>query len=195
MAGLSIQPPMNPRKVAIIATLASLALATNYAMLPLHNVKLMDVIVFVGGFCFGPLVGGLIGVLSWAIYGTLNPAGFSFPVWLATMFAEAIYGVVGGIVKKGFSFDSGDSEHRPQGLYFSFSALGMLLTLAYDIVTNVVFGYVSNWDILVSIIAGFVPFGFVHMLSNAFFFGLGSVPAINAIFKVVGGETSGISKK
>ena len=91
IAGWIIHPTaMNSKRIAIIATLVSLAIATNYAMMPFYNIKLMDIIVFLGGFCFGPLAGALIGVTSWAVYGTLNPLGFSIPVLLATMFSIAV---------------------------------------------------------------------------------------------------------
>jgi len=53
-------------------------------------VKFMGIIVFIGGFCFGPLTGALIGIFSWAVYGTINPHGFVLQAWLATMFSELV---------------------------------------------------------------------------------------------------------
>jgi hypothetical protein len=187
---------MNSQRLAIVALLAALSIGTNYAMISLSNVKLMDLIVFIGGFCFGPLVGASIGITSWAVYGTLNPMGFSFPIWLSTMFSEAIYGVAGAFVRKSLNSEGlgGFKNERVLTCAF-FGILGMFLTFFYDLITNIVFGCVSGWNILFAVIVGFVPFGFVHMVSNAFFFGLGCVPAINAVLKVAGGENSGISKK
>jgi len=187
---------MNSHKLAIITVLVAFSISTNYAMISLSNVKLMDLIVFIGGFCFGPLVGMSIGVISWAVYGTLNPLGFSLPIWLSTMFSEAIYGVAGAAIRKGINqeeFSEFGKERVNAGIFFGI--LGMLLTFAYDIITNIVFGYVSGWNILFALIVGLVPFGLVHMLSNALFFGIGCVPAIKAIFKVVGGEKSDILEK
>jgi len=188
--------PMNSKKVATIVVLSALSIGTNYAMLFLFNVKFMDLIVFVAGFCFGPFVGGLIGILSWAVYGTLNPLGFSLPIWLSTMFSEAIYGVGGGYVKKLLG-SNGSTRVTSNKVYFCvfFGALGMFLTFCYDFITNMVFGYVNNMNILVALIVGFVPFGFIHTLSNAFFFGIGGVPAINTILRVVGGENSVVYKE
>ncbi len=186
---------MNSKKLALIAILAAVSIGTNYAMMPIYNVKFMDLIVFVGGFCFGPLAGASIGVISWAVYGTLNPYGFSLVIWLSTMFSESIYGVAGGILRKNLNLNQLDVSRRDRvniGLFFGM--LGMFLTLLYDIITNVVFGFVSGWNVLFALIMGFM-FGLIHMISNAFFFGLGCRPAINAIFKAVGGENPGISKK
>jgi len=187
---------MNTRKLAVIVTLAALSIGTNYAMISLYNVKLMDLIVFVGGFCFGPLVGASIGIASWAIYGTLNPIGFSMPIWAATMFSESIYGIVGGLVRK--TLDSHKITHprrEPFGVYVFFGTIGLLLTFLYDAITNTVFGYVANMPFLFAILTGFVPFGIIHVMSNVVFFGLGCVPVINAISSVTGGKNVDIPKK
>jgi LytS/YehU family sensor histidine kinase len=187
---------MNSKRLAIIAILAALSIGTNYAMISLYNVKVMDLVVFVGGFCFGPFVGALIGIVSWIVYGSLNPLGFSFPIWLSTMFSEAIYGIAGAFMRKSLS-PKGLRGFKDERVAISiyFGIIGMFLTLTYDVITNIVFGYVSGWNILFAIIVGFVPFGFVHMASNAFFFGLGCVPTINAISKIVGGESHDVSEK
>ncbi len=186
---------MHSKKVATIAILVSLAIATNYAMMPIYNVKLMDIIVFLGGFCFGPLAGALIGVTSWAVYGTLNPLGFSVPILLATMFSESIYGVAGGLVKKSFIGALGEFKKERTSTCVFFGTLGFLLTLIYDAITNVVFGYLYSPSIIVAVIIGFVPFGLVHVISNAFFFGFGCVPAIKALLNFVGVKNLDISEK
>lgn len=187
---------MNSKKLAIIIVLTALSIGTNYVMISLYNVKLMDLIVFIGGFCFGPIVGALIGIISWAVYGTLNPLGFSLHIWLATMFSESIYGVAGAFMRKSLNRDGiNEIINRGVNTCVFFGVFGMFLTFVYDVITNIVFGYVNNWSILFAVIFGFVPFGLVHMVSNAFFFGLGCVPAIKAILNVVGGEKFGISKK
>jgi LytS/YehU family sensor histidine kinase len=187
---------VDSKKLAIIAVLAALSIGTNYAMIYIYNVKIMDLIVFIGGFCFGPFVGASVGMVSWIVYGSLNPQGFSLPIWLSTMFSEAIYGIAGALIRRGIS-STQLTEFRHERVFVSvyFGIIGMFLTFIYDIVTNIVFGYVSGWSILFAVIVGFVPFGFVHMVSNAFFFGLGCVPTINAISKIVGGEERGVSEK
>lgn len=187
---------MNSKRLATIAVLVALSVATNYAMISLYNVKFMDFIVFVGGFCFGPFAGAFIGIASWMVYGTLNPLGFSLHIWVATMFSESVYGIVGALVRRSLSRDSLDEYRKERfSACFFFGVLGMCLTVVYDVITNVVFGYVNNWNVFFALIVGFVPFGFVHMMSNAVFFGLGCVPTISAILKVVGGEKNGITEE
>lgn len=186
---------MNSRKIATIAVMPALAVATNYAMVSLPNVKLMDAIVFIGGVCFGPVAGASIGVLTWAVYGTLNPFGFSFYVWCATMLSEAIYGVAGGLIRKSFERYNRNVKHPPTSVFVFFGVLGVLLTMAYDVITNAVLGQVYNLDVLFAVVSGFVPFGIVHELSNALFFGLGCVPTIRAISRIVGVGKFGIPEK
>jgi len=179
---------MNSRRIAIIAMLSALSIGTNYALLSFFNVKFMDLIVFVGGFCFGPVVGASIGIVSWAIYGTLNPLGFSLPIWLSTMFSETIYGIGGGLVRRIFiSNDLSEFKNDRINIYALFGTFGVFLTFLYDFFTNVVFGYVNGLDALFAVVMGFVPFGIVHAFSNALFFGLGCAPAISIILRFVGG--------
>ena len=175
---------MNTIKIAIIVTFCALSIGTNYAMYGLLNVKLMDFIVFVGGFCFGSVAGVSVGVISWAVYGTLNPQGFVLPILLATAFSETIYGLTGGLLRKGLT-DLTDETWKASVF---FASVGALLTLIYDVITNVVCGLAAGWNVVFAVVVGFIPFGLVHEISNLVFFGVGSVPVISAIRKVVGGE-------
>jgi uncharacterized membrane protein len=187
---------MNPRKIAILALLIAVSVGTNYAMISFYNIKFMDFIVFIGGFCFGPAIGALTGMFSWIVYGTLNPAGFEIRIWLATMFSEAIYGVVGGLISRTMLRDGGNAlKGRARTASIFFGLLGMLLTFGYDLLTNAVSGYIWYESILVGILVGFVPFGLAHVLSNAVFFGMGCVPAIRIINNLTGGKKNGSTTK
>jgi uncharacterized membrane protein len=177
---------MKTTKLAVIISLTALSIATNYALIGVYNVKLMDFIVFISGFCFGPMVGAFVGVLSWTIYGTLNPHGFVLSIWLATMFSETIYGLVGGFLGRNFNSLQLKKEWKEASVFFAI--LGVMSTLIYDVVTNIVFGLSSGINVIIAIFSGFFPFGLVHVVSNAIFFAVGSVPAISAIETITGGE-------
>jgi len=183
---------MNVRKIAIIATFVALCVATNYALVGVPNVKVMDFIVFIGGFCFGPFTGALIGVLSWAVYGAINPYGFVFQVWVATMFSETIYGILGGLLGKNLTSTNFGDERLKLSIFFG--TMGFIMTLIYDLVTNVVFALAVDWPIIVALIFG-IPFAILHEVSNAAIFSVGSIPVIAVLEKVSGGNRFGISKK
>lgn len=174
---------MNTIKISVVATLVALCIATNYALIGVHQIKAMDFIVFIGGFCFGPFAGALIGILTWAVYGTINPYGFIPRVWLATMFSEPIYGVVGGLL--GTSLASSDLDNQRLRLSILLGTTGFVLTVIYDLVTNIVFASVFNQSIIVAIAWG-APSAVLHELSNATIFAVGSFPMIKAIRKITG---------
>ena len=183
---------MDVRRVSIITTLTALCIATNYVLVGIHQVKLMDFIVFVGGFCLGPLAGASIGILSWLIYGTINPYGFVPQVWLATMFSEAIYGLVGGFLGKKFTPINFNGERLRLSIFFG--AIGFISTLFYDLITNVVYASVFSVSIIVAIFFG-APFTILHQVSNAAIFGVSTVPVITVLEKLLGGERVDVSKE
>jgi hypothetical protein len=187
---------MKTRKIALFAILVALSVGTNYALVGVWNVKFMDFIVFVGGFCLGPISGGLMGVLSWAVYGSINPLGFNLYVWFATMATESIYGIAGGIIKRMFKQNTlvGSSDSKINIVIF-FGVVGVLLTMVYDVVNNVVWSQVSGINLILVLIMG-VPFTIAHLASNAVFFSVGTVPVIRAITKMMrGGEKIVDAKK
>jgi len=171
------------RDVCVTAVMTALCVSTSYAMIGLANVKLMDLLVFVSGFGFGPLVGGLVGVLSWCVYGTLNPLGFSLPVLVATSLGEALYGVVGGLLRGvGFRVPGlssiGRLEHWASNL--KVGLLGFLLTFVYDAFTNFVFALSTGEPVLYTFARG-VPFAAMHQASNFAFFFWGGTALIMVI--------------
>lgn len=174
---------MNNFKIAVIICLVALCTATNYALIGLANVKVMDIIVFITGFCFGPLSGALTGILSWTVYGVINPYGFVPQIWLATMFSESIYGIVGGFLGK--NLGSIDLNYKNFSLNILLGAFGFILTLIYDLITNLVYASTFDVPIFISIIL-LIPFSALHELSNALLFGVASVPLIRAIKKLSG---------
>jgi uncharacterized membrane protein len=183
---------MNTIKVSIIATLVSLCVATNYALVSVPNLKAMDFIVFVGGFCFGPFVGAFIGILSWAVYGVINPHGFVPQVWLATMFSETIYGLLGGLLGKNLALTNFNDERFELCVFFG--TMGFILTLFYDLITNVVYASTFGIPIIAAIVFG-APFTIFHQVSNAAIFGAVSIPVIARLKKLSGGKWFGIFEK
>ena len=175
-------------KVSTISALVALCVATDYALIGVYNVKVMDFIVFMGGFCFGPLVGALTGILSWMVYGAINPHGFVPQVWLATMFSESIYGLVGGFLSR--NTDSADFSNRRLQLGAIFGVFGFASTLIYDLITNVVWALTFGVPTIIAIILG-TPFTVLHELSNIAIFVIGSVPLVIAVENLLGAKKFG----
>jgi len=180
---------MKAREACFAALLTAACLATNYALVSVPNVKLMDFLVFASGLLLGPKVGIAVAVLTWAIYGTLNPYGFSLPILLATAASETIYGLAGGFLGR-----YKGREWLEDGLAWSAYKLGVLgfsLTFLYDLFTNLAYAVVFEVPVLLALACG-LYFALVHELSNAAIFAA-CTPALVRIARLLGpvGESSG----
>jgi hypothetical protein len=155
-------------------------IVSNYLLIGIFNVKLMDIIVFSSGFLFGPTVGASVGILTWFVYGTLNPYGFSLPILIATSLMESLYGIVGGLL------GANGSGRMGVGLAVNvkYGIVGFLLTFLYDLVTNIVSGLSAGIPLTVAMIAG-IPFAIAHEGSNAAFFFFGAQPLISAVGRLL----------
>lgn len=188
------QTHMTTRKLSFISVMTALCISSNYLMIGLANVKFMDLFVFVSGYAMGSLSGASVGVLTWLVYGTLNPLGFNLPTLFATCIGESLYGIVGGLSAK-FNLEVSSvssvmvTEKRFWVTNFKVGIVGFLLTFIYDLFTNIVTSIVFEIPLIPYMMAG-IPFTVVHEVSNfIFFFTIGNV-LINAIQKVAlkGGE-------
>lgn len=173
---LSTSQILSTRQVSVITVMTAVCVSTNYLLIGVVNVKFMDLIVFVAGFVFGPLVGASVGVLTWLVYGTLNPYGFSLPILAATSIAESLYGVVGGFL----GARSPSVVGRGLSANAKFAIIGFILTFVYDLLTNVVSGLTAGIPLTVALIAG-IPFAIAHEFSNTAFFFVGASPLVTAI--------------
>ncbi len=176
------------RQLVLISIASALAIATNYLLLPVENVKLMDLIVFIVGYLAGPFAGAFTGILTWSVYGPINPNGFSLPVWIATMLAETLYGIAGGIV--GGRLTLNDVNGARFKINALLGAIAFGLTFAYDIVTTLahawVFGVPFNSEAFSLYLVLSVPFFVAHEASNLLLFALVAVPVLRPFIGLLG---------
>jgi len=178
-----------PTRVCLIAVLTALCLGTNYALIWLPNVKVMDFIVFLAGLNFGILVGAATGSLIWVVYGWINPYGvLSLPTWLLITFGQTMYGVVGGLLGRTTSWPL---RRFSNNFKIELALLGFVLTFLYDLVSNIGFAVTYEIPLIYVLATGWlVPpwFGIIHEVSNAILFSLATCPSIKAINGLLGGE-------
>ncbi len=178
---MSVGSTLSTRQASVIAVMTALCVSTNYLLIGVVNIKFMDIIVFVSGIVFGTVVGASVGILTWLVYGTLNPYGFSLPILVATCAGESLYGIIGGLL--GFRSTKNDDKITTPRLWFiniKYAIVGFLLTFVYDLFTNIVSGVVVGLPVNVAIVTG-IPFAVVHEVSNTAFFFVGALPLIKAI--------------
>ena len=162
-------------KVMITTVFTALALATNYALIGIPNVKIMDTLVFIAALFFGLRFGIGVAASVWLVYGFVNPNGVDTFLMLSfLMVGECFYALAGVALKKSFvTMDLVKGTKEYQRLSIIFGLVGLLTTFAYDALTN--FG---SWifrtgslyqDFVFGNIIG-VPFSIAHEASNVIFF-------------------------
>ena len=126
----------------------------------------MDVLVFIAAFLFGLDVGLGTAIVSWGVYGFVNPYGQAgFPLILFLMVGESIYALAGGVLRRA---TSGYVQS-----VFLFGATGLVATFAFDLITNFatyLFLASSLYDALIIGLVTGAPLALVHELSNLVFF-------------------------
>ena len=164
-------------KPTMIAVFTAEALASNYAMTGLPNIKVMDALIFIAAFLFGWSVGIGIAVSTWAVYGFVNPYGQAgFPLIIFLIVGECFYAVGGAALRRTSIAKQLLAEKRTSsdlGIIFIFGVAGLALTFAYDVLTNfATYMFLANslyQAFLIGMITG-APFALTHELSNLIFF-------------------------
>ena len=155
------------RRIALITVLTALSVASNYALSSIPNVNLMDTIVMVSGALYGLQVAVPVAVMSWIVYGTLNPYGFCLPILITTASSELVYAFAGRMLRNDVLNDLNSGGFKG---YLSLGAklaiIGCLCTLIYDFLTNMAFATVFGVKLAVALIQG-VPFFAMHMAGNS----------------------------
>ncbi|MEM0272494.1 MAG: hypothetical protein QW514_08145 [Thermoprotei archaeon] len=175
------------RKIALITLLTAVSVATDYLLVSVPNVKLMDALVFLGANLFGFGVGASVAVLSWLVYGTINPYGSATPGLLfVLMGGEVIYALAGWVVRR-LNWEVGSMVGGRILLGF----VGFVCAAVYDFVTNVYTGiyfYAGSLlhRIIYSLIMG-IPFSLIHEVSDFFVF-MFVVPVLMSAFTRIGLE-------
>src|SRR5438445_8714476 len=117
-------------KVMITAVFTALALATNYALIGIPNVKIMDTLVFIAAFFYGLRLGIGVATSIWLVYGFVNPNGVdSFLMLSFLMVGECFYALAGVALRKSLvarDVVRGTKEYHR--LSIAFGLVGLLST-------------------------------------------------------------------
>ena len=174
----------NTRRIASISLFTALAVATDYAMLPLTNVKLMDSLVFVSALTFGLTVGVSVASLTWLVYGSINPYGSAGGFLLVLlMISETIYALLGYLVSKRINRD----EFKISTTSVFWGSLGLIGAFLYDlntIITPYLVIGVQPEVALASLLPA-IPFMLAHEVSDFVFFATAAPVMYIAIRRVM----------
>jgi hypothetical protein len=141
-----------------------------FMLAPVPNVELIILMVFIGGYLFGPGTGILVGAASGSLFSALNPwgSGLAFPPLLfAQTLCFAITGLSGGIA---VPLILRRAHAGTKMLLFGMS--GLILTVLYHLIVSFfTTGYAgfTMSQIGVFLVGGMV-FGLWHIGMNTIFF-------------------------
>lgn len=169
--------------MAVVALFTALAVATDYAMLPFANVKLMDTIVFVSALVFGLETGASVGALTWLVYGSVNPLGSAVgPLLVILIASETVYALLGSLARRAFSFEGAGIPAR--SLFWG--CLGLVGAFVYDMITIPVPIMLTgaSFGVAAASLVPAIPFMLAHEVSDFAFFATAGPVLVGAIFKV-----------
>jgi hypothetical protein len=159
------------RKLALMGLLIALAIALKLPILAIPNVEFLTFVIFSSGFLLGALEGALVGVIAMSIYTTLvTPYGLPpLPIASAQVFSMGLIGLAGGLAHRlGAVGRKRGSASRPLSLVLVIGAFGLVLTVVYDLLTNLAVAFVMGQFLPVMFAA--IPFALLHILSNVIIF-------------------------
>jgi hypothetical protein len=164
-------------RVARIGIFSALAFGINAPFLAIPNVELFSLALFLTGVFIGPVEGIAVSVIAGTIFVFFNPNGPQTIIFvgLAQLLGFALFGLSGGLLRALIIGKKADFK-----LAILLIFVGAILTLWYDLSTNLVFAIIFGpfWPTL---IAG-IGFALVHIVSNTVIFGMSSL-VIDKIWK------------
>ncbi|MDH4223231.1 MAG: ECF transporter S component [candidate division Zixibacteria bacterium] len=155
------------KKIAKMGVLTALPIVLKIPIFQIPNVEFFSFVVFTAGFLLGAIEGAIVGTLSMTIYTIVNPYGPPpIPVGIAQVVSMALIGISGGILFHLIYL------RRIEKINITIMAVmgtaGFLLTLVYDILTNL--GVVVVAGEFVPVMIAGIPFALLHLLSNTIIF-------------------------
>jgi hypothetical protein len=130
------------RQLTVIAIFTSLAIATDYALAPLYDVKLVFVLVFASAYAFGFKTGATIALSSEFIWGIISPYGAPTLILPFLMGATIIYAIAGWGASKIWGRNIKSVSH----LNLFFGSFMAICAFIWDTTTNFGTALLVYWN-------------------------------------------------
>lgn len=130
------------RTLSVIAIFTSLIIASDFALAPVLNVKIMDTIVFATAFVFGFRTGASVAVLSETIWSIVTPYGMFLPITPFQVGGELLFATAGYAASKIWGMEK-LSPISSRNLFFG--ALMAICAFIWDFETNIATGLIALW--------------------------------------------------
>jgi uncharacterized membrane protein len=162
------------KEISYITIFTALALGLGYTFAYIPNFELVSPTVFLSGALFGIHTGTFVGILTYFIFGLLNPLGMSpLPLLLTQVLVGTLIGLTGGLCHK-----------KRWNKAHIILPLGILITLLSDILTTSA-GFIlfpTKKSFTAYFIMG-LPFVIWHVFTQCIIYGFVLTPTIQKIQK------------
>ncbi|KAA0224440.1 hypothetical protein KJ068_27050 [bacterium] len=153
------------RQLILTAIFIALAIAGGLTLFAFPGVEVVTATVFLAGFMLGVMRGFIAGVIAEFLYTLFNPLGPAAPpLMIAQIAGMALSGLAGGFTAKSFT-----KRFPPIPV---FTALGIFLTLFFDLATTLAFGLTIKQTFsgfLAALTIG-APIYLTHLATNTLIF-------------------------
>ena len=157
------------RRIILSAVFIALAITGGLLFIPVPNVELITVMIFLAGLTLGIKNGAVVGGVAELLYSLFNPLGAALPpIMIAQVLSMTIVGATGGLTRNYLNLNSFSLKLILSGV------LGFFLTLLFDAATTYAYGLTIGqtlWGTLTAITVG-LPFYITHLLTNTLIFSL-----------------------
>jgi hypothetical protein len=120
-------------KIALLAIFTALGVAMSTMFIYFPNIELMTLTLFIGGIVLGPLYGSFLAILSASLYEIIATliVGPGYVIFPFKIIAFLLIVLVGALIRKKIP------EKLNFFWWFTFGVIGGLLTLFFDLITNI----------------------------------------------------------
>jgi uncharacterized membrane protein len=162
------------KEISYITIFTSLALGFGYLFAYIPNLELVSPTVFLSGILFGLRTGTLVGMLTFFIFGLINPMGMSpVPLLIAQVLVGTFLGLLGGLCHK-----------KKWNKAHIILPLGILITLISDILTTSAgFLFFPTKESFFAYFVLGLPFVIWHVFTQGIIYGFVLTPTIQKIQK------------
>lgn len=155
------------RTISIVAIFTSLVIASDYAMGPLPNVKLVDTLVFSSAYAFGFRIGAAIAVFSEFVWSFVSPYGIAGYITPFLVIGELLFVLTGYAASKVWGKPQRLRSFSLQNSFFG--AILAICAFVWDFETNIATGLLTGAHSL-TVLLGFelagIPFMIPHELGD-----------------------------
>lgn len=157
--------------IVLTALFIAISVVLGKALEMVPNVELISFSVWMSTYVLERKYSTVVGIFSFSLHSILSPYGVApLPLLISQALGGGLIGFFGGWIVR--SKKTSFSSALPYDRCLSYLAFGLVITLVYDVLTNLG-GFVSfsenSSTLLIYLLAG-LTFGLIHIVSNGIIF-------------------------